>query len=185
MTNNYNVPHNTFPGSEPPPKQPGVLRLDEPLNTSYLQTIGIYSLDGVAIAQYQLAGEQTTSLGDLLTYNAAVGNEAEGIHYEQQILLDFLGAGPGSVKFANRPDGTYGVLQEAPSGSSTTATPGKQQNGSDGTGTDSTQVSTEGQTTTSTSVDEDTQETVTETTYEPDPTIQQGGGYIAPPDTQT
>lgn len=177
----YTVPYNTFPGSEPPPQRPGVVRLDEPLNASYLQTIGIYSLDDVAISQYQLAGEQTTSKGNFLTYRVAVGNAAEGIHYETALLIDVLGNGAGSVQFADRPNGTFGPLVVAPSSDAPTSTPGNTQAGDDATKQNSTDAGTEGQTTTTTQVDEQTQETVNTTDYTP---TDAGGTYQTQPVAQ-
>lgn len=182
MTSNYSVPHNTFPGSEPPRQLPGVVRLDETLNASYLQTIGVDSLDAMAVGQFQAGGEQTSSKGDFLTYSVAVGNSAEGTRYEPALLIDVLGSGQGSVQFADRPDGSFGSINVAPADAPTT-TPGNTQTGEDGTKPNSTDTDTSGTTTTTTHVDEQTQEPVDTTDYTP---TDAGGTYqtqpLAPPD---
>ena len=177
MTSNYRVPYSDPPGYAPRPDRPGMVRLDEPLSSGYLQTIGIYSLDEVAIAQYQLAGEASTTKGQYLTFMVATGNAAEGISYQNATVVDVQGTGSSSVQFVDRPDGSFAAAP-APSVDKPTAAPGNSQSGTDASKPSSSETDTSGTTTTTTNVNEATQETVNTTDYTP---TDAGGTYTTQP----
>lgn len=90
----------------------GPRSLTELPNEYDLQQRGIPSLGSLPVTQ--ATSYITTNQGDYVRAKVAAGNERDGIHYTDVILVDVAGKGNGSLHYTDKPANLYGNQGEHP-----------------------------------------------------------------------
>lgn len=93
-------------------------------NDYELQKGGVLSLGSLALPPLQGVFSGPTQKGDYVRSRIAVGNPHDGIRYDEKVMVDVAGEGPGSLHYVDSKADLYGTFNQPPSFGSVVYHPG-------------------------------------------------------------